>query len=116
MAENDGLTTYRKSGLHRLRDAEKLLEISQKESERNGSQSQHTRGAAYLCGYGVECMLKAYLVSKYSPFGHLSQVVVKLRKTDSSVKDICGAQGHDLKYLLTISQLEERMTFELKKR
>ena len=109
MPEFDGLSDFRKSGYLRLRDAEHLLNPPLVDTNERGASTRHTRGAMYLCGYGVECMFKAYLIAQYDPFQSLSKVLGELRKADPNIRDICGASGHDLPYLLTLTQLEGRM-------
>lgn len=48
-----GVTEQAKSAVHRLADAEALFE------------NERYRGAIYLAGYAVECILKAKLMAKY---------------------------------------------------
>ncbi|GDX41052.1 hypothetical protein LBMAG21_13440 [Armatimonadota bacterium] len=109
MPEFDGLTAFRKSGFHRVRDAKHLLSSIQENAEEQGAETRHTRGAMYLCGYGIECLLKAYLISQHPHLQRLSDVLVELRKTTPDVRDICGASGHDLPYLLTLTGLSGSM-------
>jgi hypothetical protein len=109
MPEFDGLTTFRKSGYQRLRDAEHLLTPPLVDREENGASLRHLRGAMYLCGYGVECLFKAYMIAQHPPLNRLSDVLFELRKADPNVRDICGVAGHDLSYLLTLTGLETRM-------
>ena len=114
MPEFDGLTTFRKSGFHRLRDAEHLLTPPLVHTGEHGVATRHLRGAMYLCGYGIECLLKAYLIAKYHPLQRLSEVLLEMRKTDPDTRDICGSAGHDLRYLLVLTGLEARMDTPLK--
>ena len=115
MPEFDGVTTFRKSGFRRLRDAIHLLTPPVTDIAEQGAETRHTRGAMYLCGYGVECMLKAYLIHHHSPCQRLSDVLIELRKSDPEVRDICGVAGHDLPYLLKLTKLEEHMDNERKR-
>ena len=115
MPEFDGLTTFRKSGFQRVRDAAHLLNPPLVDISEQGASSRHMRGAMHLCGYGVECMLKAYLISQNQPLQRLSDVLEAIRKVDPDTRDICGTAGHDLHYLLTLTQLEERMNADQKK-
>ena len=62
----------------------------------------------YLSGYGVECFLKAHLISLYPNLNRLSDALVEIRKSDPTIRDICGSAGHDLPYLLYLTKLEER--------
>ena len=114
MVELDGFSTFIKSGQRRLRDAERLLDPVVIAAKEQGADSRHLRGAMYLCGYGVECVLKAYLIQQHPGCNRLSDVLAKLRLEGQEVRDICGASGHDLAYLLTLSKLEAR--FDSKRR
>jgi len=109
MPEFDGLIAFRKSGFHRVRDAQHLLYPVQVNIDERGADTRHTRGAMYLCGYGIECLLKAYLIAQHPPLQRLSDVLKELRKTDPNVRDICGSAGHDLPYLLTLTGLSKGM-------
>lgn len=109
MPEFDGLTSFRKSGYQRMRDAEHLLSPPIINFNERGASTRHLRGAEYLCGYGVECLLKEYLISRHAPLQQLSQVLIELRVKDSKVRDICGAAGHDLNYLWQLAELESEL-------
>src|SRR4051812_34207980 len=108
MAEFDGISTFAKSGRRRLRDAERLLDPPTADRTEQGADMRHLRGAMYLCGYGVECLLKAYLIHLHHGCLRLSDVLTDLRKDGTEIRDICGASGHDLPYLLTLTKLESR--------
>ena len=112
MPEFDGLTSFRKSGLQRLRDAEHMLNPPTIDLQEQGASARHMRGAMYLCGYSVECLFKAYLITQYPPSQRLSDVLSELRKADPTVRDICGQAGHDLRYLLILTKLEGQMDKE----
>ena len=88
MPEYDSLTSFHKSGLNRLRDAEHLLTTPEVDIHEQGVLSRHMRGAMYLSGYGVECQLKAYLISQHPPYESLSDVLIELRKKDPTIRDI----------------------------
>ena len=96
-----------------MRDAEHLLSPPIGNSNERGSSGRHLRGAEYLCGYGVECLLKAYLISLHAPLQRLSQVLIELREKDSKVRDICGSAGHDLNYLWQLAELEYELDAKL---
>ena len=74
MPEFDSETAYIKSGTRRLRDAEELLEPPTLDPKERGAETRHLSGAVYLAGYGVECLLKAYLISRRSGCSRLSEV------------------------------------------
>ena len=110
MAEFDGVSELAKSGPRRLRDAEELLEPPSSYPDEQGVETRHLRGAAYLAGYGVECLLKVYIILARRPeCRRLSQAREALRQGGNDVRDICGASGHDLPYLLSLTDLEGRM-------
>ena len=112
MPAYDDLATFRKCAFRRLRDAKHLLSPAVDEAAEQGADTRHTRAAMYLCGYSVECMLKAYLISRHPPCWSLSDVLGKLRETNAEVRDICGAAGHDLRLLLALTQLETQMNVD----
>src|SRR5205085_10165063 len=91
-----------------LRDAERLLEPPSKNVNEQGADVRHLRGAMYLSGYGVECLLKAYLIKQRPGCHRLSDVLTELRSDGAEVRDICGSAGHDLPYLLTLTKVEAR--------
>ena len=52
--------------------------------------AEHTTGAVYLAGYGVECMLKALVLS-----------VVPLARTTAVLESFRGRRAHDYNWLLS---------------
>lgn len=109
MPEFDGISEYVKSGFGRLRDAEELLQPPTLSPNEQGASTRHLRGAVYLAGYGVECFLKAYLISRRQNCLRLSAARDAIRSAGNPVRDICGEAGHDLRYLLSLTDLEARM-------
>ena len=63
MAFYDTIKDYRAAANQRLGDARELMETPTRDSERSDAEQRHLRGAMYLAGYAVECLLKAYLNS-----------------------------------------------------
>lgn len=112
MPEFDGISEYVKSGPRRLRDAEELLQPPTLHPKEHGADTRHLRGAVYLAGYGVECLLKAYLISRQPNCTRLSEARDAIRASGNPIRDICGEAGHDLRYLLSLSDLEARMDAE----
>ncbi len=112
MAEHDGIGEYRKAGARRLRDAQELLEPPSLEPHEQGAQTRHLRAAVYLAGHAVECVLKAYLISRQASALTLLQAVSARRAQGESlpnilsVPNILGEDGHRLDLLLTLSGLE----------
>lgn len=109
MPEFDSETAYIKSGTRRLRDAEELLEPPTLDPNEHGAETRHLQGAVYLAGYGVECLLKAYLISRHPGCVKLSEVRDAIQKSGLPIRDICGVAGHDLRYLSSLTDLEARM-------
>lgn len=64
MPDFDNISDLVKSGPRRLQDAEELMQPPTHDRQRSDAQTRHLRGAMYLSGYGVECLLKAYLVEQ----------------------------------------------------
>ncbi len=116
MAEHDGLSQYRKAAARRLRDAEELLQPPSLASEEQGADTRHLRGAVYLAGYAVECVLKAYIISQAASAMSLAEAVEERRRAGEQVPNILGADGHDLRLLLSLTDLEERFTDNARKR
>jgi hypothetical protein len=112
MPEFDGISEYVKSGLRRLRDAEELLQPPTLYPQEQGAGTRHLRGAVYLAGYGVECLLKAYLISRQRNCARLSEARDVIRASGLPIRDICGEAGHDLRYLLRLTDLEASMNPE----
>lgn len=109
MPEFDGISEYVKSGSRRLRDAEELLQPPTLHPKEQGADTRHLRGAIYLSGYGVECLLKAYIISCQRGGSRLSEARDAIRASGNPIRDICGEAGHDLRYLLSLTDLEARM-------
>ncbi len=137
MAEHDGLSQYRKAAARRLRDAEELLQPPSLASEEQGADTRHLRGAVYLAGYAVECVLKAYIISQAASAMSLAEAGEERRRAGEErrrageerrrageerrrageqVPNILGADGHDLRLLLSLTDLEERFTDNARKR
>ena len=109
MAEFDTISELRRSGLRRLRDAEELVQPPSINTNEAGSSTRHLRGAMYLAGYGVECSLKVYIISRVTGCIRLSEARDVLINRGQPIKDICGATGHNLAYLLSLTDLEAGM-------
>lgn len=74
LRKHSGLTDQRKAALHRKSDAKRLLEAGER----------HTRGAAYLGGYAIECKIKAIAMEIYDCWT-LDQLATKWRVSDRDV-------------------------------
>ena len=60
MPFRDTIQDYRRSATRRLEDAKELLEPPTLDPQRSDADRRHLRGAMYLAGYAVECLVKAY--------------------------------------------------------
>lgn len=110
MAIYDGISEFVKSGQQRLRDAEELLQPPTLVSKEGSSQERHLRGADYLAGYGIECLLKAYIIHKHPPCLTLTEASEQMRTAGVPVQNLTGKAGHNLAYLLKLTGLEGRMS------
>jgi len=116
MAEYDGFSQYRKAAARRLRDAEELLQPPSLALEEQGAETRHLRGAVYLAGYAVECILKAYIISQTTSAMSLADAVEERRRAGEQVPNILGADGHDLRRLLSLTDLEGRFATDERKK
>lgn len=99
-------TEYFKCAMHRLRDAEKLMELTNSSSAAQKATRLYRRGALYIAGYGVECMLKAYIIHSYN-CKTLSEAAEKIRQNGIRVGQIDkGSAGHNISHLFDISLLD----------
>ncbi len=115
MAEYDGLTQYRKSAGRRLRDAEELLQPPSVALEEQGAKTRHLRGAIYLAGYAIECILKAYIISQSASAMSLADAIEERRQAGEQMPNILGADGHNLRLLLSLTDLEGSLTTDERK-
>lgn len=106
MAEFDGVSAFKKTAPRRLRDAEELLQPPTLQPNDSDAMTRHLSGAVYLAGYGVECVLKAYIITHNPPHQRLSEVRDVLLNSGALTKDICGSDGHNLGVLLNVTDLE----------
>ena len=106
MAEFDGKFQFIKSALSRLKDAEELLEPPSRQPFVSDAGKRHLRSAMYLAGYSVECILKAYIITKVSNVETLSAAIQQRRKSGEIIADIQGSAGHNLITLLLLTDLD----------
>ncbi len=113
MAEFEGISEFRKVAPQRIKDAKRLLELAIN-SQQQGAGIQHLRSAVYLAGYGIECILKSYIIDRQPPAKTLSEAMNRRRSngeqlTGEQLPDIQGAKGHHLPLLLLLTDLEEAL-------
>lgn len=110
MPFRDTIQDYRRSATRRLEDAKELLQPPTLDPERSDSKRRHLRGAMYLAGYAVECLLKAYLI-QFVNAPTLGAAVDSLnvqrrQKNLEPVENIArSAAGHKVLYLLQLTDL-----------
>ena len=115
MPRSDSFYDFRKVAVQRLRDAQELLEQPTLDPNGADRSHRHLRGAMYLSGYAVECILKAYLVDMYRLLRTLAQVDAKLRGRDPAMPNLLSAEGHSIAIILRYTDLEEHQD-ELQRR
>lgn len=106
MAEYDGISQFRKVAPRHLRDAEELLQPPSLAPQERGAAGRHLRAAVYLAGYAVECILKAYVISRQPSATTLTQAVEARRAAGEGIPNVLGAEGHRLPLLLSLTDLE----------
>ena len=120
MPFRDTIKEYRRAADYRLADARELMETPTRESHRSDAKQRHLRGAMYLAGYAVECLLKAYLIQ------HMSEQTLvaameslnkrRKRQGQSPVRNIARtAAGHEIAYLSQLTDLQTAyVTYDVK--
>jgi len=109
MAVYDGISEFVKSGQQRLRDAEELLQPPTLDSKEGQPQDRHLGGADYLAGYGIECLLKAYIIHKHPPCLTLTEAMEQRHSAGVFAQNLTGKAGRNLAYLLRLTNPEGRM-------
>ena len=111
MAFHDTIDEYTAAADQRLTDARELMEPPTRDAARSDAKQRHLRGAMYLAGYAVECLLKAYLIQQEDT-PTLSRAMrsldkFRISKGQKAVKDIAHtAAGHQIVYLVKLTNLE----------
>ncbi len=111
------LSDFIKIGQQRLKDAEELMEKPTADFRRSDAESRHLRGAMYLAGYAVECLLKAYLIDQ--------ERCVSLADTQIKINTRClslgqepvrriatTSAGHDIYYLAGLTDISYRHEYD----
>lgn len=119
MPFRDTIEDYRRSAFRRLEDARELLEPPTSDPNRSDANRHHLRGAMYLSGYAVECLLKACLI-QYTNSQTLRAAenilnVQRRQKNLESIENIArSAAGHKIFYLLRLTDLESYPAYDPK--
>jgi hypothetical protein len=111
MAFRDTIDDYRRAARFRLQDARELLMPPSYEEQRSDADWRHRRGAMYLAGYAVECLLKAYLIqlSNAQTLSQATEIMDKKRisRGEKLVKNISrSAAGHQISYLILLADFD----------
>lgn len=105
MTEYNSISHYARVAPQRLQDAEELLQPPSLPVRSKQEQSRHLRGAVYLAGYSVECVLKQYIISHEPNAETLEEALQARRDRGENVPDIQGVAGHDLNLLFRLTEL-----------
>ncbi len=106
MAEYDGITHFLKAAPRRLADALELLEMPTHRPNAGDARRRNLRAAMYLAGYVVECILKAYIISRSCGAHTLREANEALRRHRPDTPDLSSARGHSIPVLLSLTDLE----------
>ena len=118
MAIHGTITNFRKAAQFRLQDARELMESPSYDSQRSDASSRHLRGAMYLAGYAVECLLKAYLIQMTSTqtLDQAQEQLIMREKRNRNLKPVeniaHSAAGHKLMYLFHLSDLRTHSGYD----
>ena len=119
MPFRDTVQDYKRSASRRLEDAKELLEPPTLDAQRSDADRRHCRGAMYLAGYAVECLLKAYLIQNLNSPTLASAIdklnEQRLRRGLERVENIARtAAGHKLSYLVRLADLLQYPAYDPK--
>lgn len=106
MAEYDGITHFLKAAPRRLADAFELLEPPSYKPQASDASHRNLLAAKYLASYVVECILKAYIISRVQGAQTLraASTVMQQQRVDAS--NLSSAKGHSIQLLLSLTDLE----------
>ncbi len=117
MLFRDTVQEYRHSGARRLEDARELFEVPTFDPQRSDAERRHLRGAMYLAGYAVECLLKAYLIQLNEAQTLKAAVEAinqrRMQRGLAGIENIArSAAGHKIEYLLQLTNLPQFPDFD----
>ena len=119
MPFRDTVQDYKHSAGRRLEDAKELLEVPTLDPQRSDAGSRHLRGAMYLAGYAVECLVKAYFVQQRNAQTLAAAVEALNRQRQQQGKEPVDqiartAAGHKIQYLLQLTNLPQYPAYDAK--
>ena len=104
---------YLGAGPQRLSDATELLAPPSVNPEGRDADVRHLRAAMYLAGYAIECVLKAYIISRVPGTTTFTDALAQrpdcgLRR----IRELRGSAGHNLIRLMEATDVETAMDQE----
>jgi len=113
----DRISDFLKNAPKRLADARELMDSPTVNPSQSDAQIRHLRAAMYLAGYGVECMLKAYICDQ-EECQSLAAAMHKINGQRASkglpaIRDIATTSaGHSVGYMVGLTDLVERNGYD----
>ena len=111
MPFRDTAREYKRAAGRRFDDAHELMQMPTWDSQRSDAKQRHLRGAMYLAGYAVECLLKAYLIHQMNAqtLGEATQVL-DVQRASRGLRPLRNilrtAAGHQIAYLIQLTDLQ----------
>jgi hypothetical protein len=110
MPFRDTAREYKRAAGRRFDDANELMQMPTWDSQRSDAKERHLRGAMYLAGYAVECLLKAYLIHQMNAqtLGEATAAldVQRISRGLRPLRNILRtAAGHQIAYLIQLTDL-----------
>ncbi len=106
MVEYDGITHFLKAAPQRLEDAFELLQPPSFNPKASNASHKHLLAAKYLAGYVVECILKAYIISRIPGAMTLHTACERMQEHGMDVSNLSSSKGHNILFLLSLTDLE----------
>lgn len=110
MPFRDTAREYKRAADRRFDDAHELMQAPTWEGQRSDAGQRHLRGAMYLAGYTVECLLKAYIIGQMNAqtLGEATEIL-DVRRTSKGLEPVKNilrtAAGHRIAYLVQLTNL-----------
>ncbi len=108
MSQDEKWQDFRDAAIARLQDAEELVHMPSLRPHEHGASTRHADGAKYLAGYGIECIFKAYLLTKNN-CSTRTALKERLSRQGKQPLDIFGRDGHNLSHLYILTDLEQKL-------
>ena len=105
MAEFDGISEYLKAAIQRLEDALELLQPPTLYPNRSDAKTRHLRGAMYLAGYALECIIKAYIITRFKAQTLEEAIRIAPASKRRLMKKLNTVDGHNLRLLISLTDM-----------